>query len=471
MLPMSTSFITLAITLLHTALALAVTAHALRTQRNPGSAVAWIGLAWLSPVLGSVVYALLGVNRVQRRARARGMRPAAMRQAHCEPAPCPSAHLDALEAAAFRLTGRQVETGNQIDMFENGDEAYPRMLAAINAATRSVALSSYIFRADAAGVPFIEALTAAHRRGAQVRVLIDGVGGGYLGSGAFRRLRRAGVPCARFMHSLLPWRMPFLNLRTHRKLLIVDGATAFMGGLNIGGENLIAAHPRHPVLDTHFSVRGPVVGQLGDAFAEQWYFATGESLSGDVWFPALEPVGEACARVVTSGPDQDLEKIELLILAAIGCARTSIRVMTPYFLPDDRLITALALAAMRGVGVDIVLPARTNHPSVDWAMRAHVGPLLAAGCRVWAHAAPFNHAKLMSVDGLWCLIGSANWDTRSFRLNFEVDLEAYHAPTVTRVSEKIAAHQTVLLTAKQLAARSWATLTRDQAARLLMPYL
>jgi cardiolipin synthase A/B len=468
---MSPSLITLAITLLHTALALAVTAHALRTKRNPGSAVAWIGLAWLSPVVGSLIYALLGVNRVQRRAKAADVRPVVMQPPPCAPPRCRVDHLDALEAAAFGLSGRQLRAGNQIVMLENGDAAYPQMIAAIEAATRSVALSSYIFRADAAGAPFIEALVRARGRGVQVRVLIDGVGGGYLSSGAFRRLRRQGVPCARFMHSALPWRMPFLNLRTHRKLLVADGSTAFMGGLNIGAENLLAGKPAHPVLDTHFRVTGPVVEQLCDAFAEQWYFATAEVLAGPDWFPELAPVGDCCARVVTSGPDQDLEKIELLVLEAIVCARTSVKVMTPYFLPDDRIITALALAAMRGVGVDIVLPARTNHPTIDWAMRAHIDPLLAAGCRVWAHAAPFNHAKLMAIDGLWCLVGSANWDTRSFRLNFEVDLEAYHAQTVAQVSAKIAAHQTVLLTAAELAGRSWATRTRDQLSRLLMPYL
>ena len=468
---MSPSFITLAITGLHTVLALAVTGHALRTKRDPGSAVAWIGLAWLSPVVGSVIYALLGVNRVQRRAKAAGVRPVVMQRTHCEPPPCRVDHLDALEAAAFRLSGRQIQAGNEIAVLENGDAAYPRMIAAIEAATRSVALSSYIFRADRAGLPFIDALVRAHGRGVQVRVLIDGVGGGYLSSGAFRRLRHADVPCARFMHSALPWRMPFLNLRTHRKLLIADGGIAFMGGLNIGAENLLADKPSHPVLDTHFRVAGPVVEQLCDAFAEQWFFATSEVLDGPDWFPQLQPLAQACARVITSGPDQDLEKIELLALEAIGCARTSIKVMTPYFLPDERLVTALALAAMRGVGVDIVLPARTNHPTIDWAMRAHIDPLLAAGCRVWAHAPPFNHSKLMAIDGLWCLIGSANWDTRSFRLNFEVDLEAYHAPTVAQVSAKIAAHQTVLLTAAELAARSWAACTRDRLSRLLMPYL
>ncbi len=468
---MSPSLITLAVTVLHAALALTVTAHALRTKRDPGSAVAWIGLAWLSPVLGSVIYALLGVNRVQRRAKAAGVRPLLMQRAHCAPPPCRVDHLDALEAAAFRLSGRQIQGGNQIAMLDNGDAAYPQMIAAIEAATRTVALCSYIFRADQAGMPFIDALVRARGRGVEVRVLVDGVGGGYISSGAFRQLRRAGVPCARFMHSALPWRMPFLNLRTHRKLLVTDGTTAFMGGLNIGAENLLALKPAHPVLDTHFRVTGPVVEQLGAAFAAQWYFATAEVLDGPAWFPRIEPVGAVCARVITSGPDQDLEKIELLILEAVGCARSSIKVMTPYFLPDERIITALALAAMRGVGVDIVLPARTNHPTIDWAMRAHIDPLLAAGCRVWAHAPPFNHSKLMAIDGLWCLIGSANWDTRSLRLNFEVDLEAYHAQTVAQVSAKITSHQTVLLTAADLAARSWAACTRDRLSRLLMPYL
>jgi cardiolipin synthase len=273
------------------------------------------------------------------------------------------------------------------------------------------------------------------------------------------------------MHSALPWRMPFLNLRSHRKILCVDGRIAFTGGLNIGAENVIAGNPHHPVLDTHFRLDGPVVAQLCEAFAGQWYFTTGETLAGPAWFPGLAAAGDSLARVITSGPDQDLEKIELLVLEAIACARSSIQIMTPYFLPDDRIITALALAAMRNVSVDIVLPANSNHPTVDWAMRAHIGPLLVAGCRVWTHAPPFDHSKLLAVDQVWCFVGSTNWDMRSFRLNFEVNVEVYQSDLVQQVSAKITANQTTRLTVADLEPRSAAVRLRNNAAHLMLPYL
>jgi cardiolipin synthase A/B len=465
------SWVTSALALVHFALAASVTLHVLLNKRDPASSIAWIGLAWLSPVIGSVLYALLGINRVRRRARTlhdTGGNPLR----HEPPAGGErDDHLAPLEYAGRRITQRCVEAGNSIEVLSNGDAAYPQMLAAIDAATRSIALSSYIFRTDSAGEPFIAALIRAHERGVQVRVLIDGYGGGYLRSTTWRRLRHAGVPAARFLHSVMPWRMPFLNLRTHRKLLLIDGTTAFTGGLNIGAENVLRLKPRYPVLDTHFRVTGPVVAQLGEAFSELWSFVTDESLDGPIWRPPLTAAGDGLARVVTSGPDQDLEKIELLVLTAISCARTSIQVMTPYFLPDDQIVTALALAAIRGVTVDVVLPEASNHVTVDWGTRAHIQPLLIAGCRVWTHALPFDHSKLLTVDGVWCFVGSANWDMRSFRLNFEINLEIYHSRIVEQVSAIIGHNQQRRLTQQELERRSLPVRLRDSAARLMMPYL
>lgn len=464
-------FVAIALWIVHLALAVGVTLHVLSHNRNPGSAVSWIGLAWLSPVVGSVLYLLLGINRVKRRARSVAVATPDDAVIVASPGPPACQHLAGLELAARRISRRNVEPGNAIVMLANGDAAYPQMIAAIEGAAASVGLSSYIFRADHVGKEFIAALIAAKRRGVEVRVLIDGYGGGYLRSATYRELRRAGVPAARFMHSVLPWRMPFLNLRTHRKILCVDGRVAFTGGLNIGDENVVARNPRHTVLDTHFRVEGPVVAQLCEAFAGQWYFTSGETLAGAAWFPKLAPVGDSLMRVVTSGPDQDLEKIEILILEAIGCARSSIQIMTPYFLPDDRIITALALAAMRGVVVDIVLPEHSNHPTVDWAMRAHIGPLLAAGCRIWTHLPPFDHSKLLAVDGIWCFVGSTNWDMRSFRLNFEINLEVYHSELVELVSAKITANQTRRIMPADLDRRSLPVRLRDNAAHLMLPYL
>jgi cardiolipin synthase A/B len=461
------------LSVLHLLLAVSVTAHVLLYKREINTSAAWIGLAWLAPILGSGLYLLLGINRVRRRAMSlRGRRPtdlvddAAITTGRDD-------HLAHLERAGYRITGRPAEPGNAISILRNGDAAYPVMIAAIEESQQSVVLSSYIFRDDAAGRKFIDALIRAAKRGVDVRVLIDGVGGDYFLSPTYHKLRHARVPVARFLHSTLPWRMPFLNLRSHKKILGIDGRLAFAGGLNIGGENVTRDHPAHPVIDTHFRFEGPVVAQLIEVFADDWAFTTGEHLAGARWFPELGPAdgGSSVARVVTSGPDQDLEKIEFVILEAISCARTSVRIMTPYFLPDDRIITALALAAFRGIAVDVVLPEHSNHPTLDWGARAQIGPLLTAGCRIWTHPAPFNHSKLMTVDGIWSLIGSSNWDVRSFRLNFELDLEVYDPGLAGQVDELITAQQGSRISMAQLDVRSLPERIRDGAARLMLPYL
>lgn len=460
------------LSVVHVALAICVTAHVLFHKRDIGASIGWIGLAWLSPIIGSILYVMFGINRVKRRAsQMRDESPP--RRSALSPIEPPGRddHLAALEQAGDRITQLAAECGNTVAILHNGDDAYPKMIAAIEAAKTSVALSSYIFRADVRGSAFIDALIRASRRGVQVRVLIDGIGGGYFLSPAYEKLRRHGVAAFRFMHSPLPWRMPFINLRTHRKLLIVDGRTAFAGGLNIGGENVLLDKPRHPVRDTHFCFKGPVVAQLVEAFAESWWDSAGESLAGEAWFPSLDDAGAAVARAILSGPDKDIEKIEFVILEALACARQSIRIATPYFLPEDRLVTALALAAMRGVDVDVVVPSRGNHPAVDWAMRAQIVPLVTAGCRIWRSPPPFNHSKMMTVDGVWCLIGSANWDARSFRLNFELNIEVYHAEVVQELDALMTTRQGALITAAELDRRPLPVKLLDNGARLLLPYL
>jgi cardiolipin synthase len=462
----------------HLLLAVAVTLHVLLRKRDIGGSIGWIGIAWLAPVLGSVLYLVFGINRVTRRAhRLRARRPWYGSDGGPQTQTERADHLAPLDRTARRLTRRPAEGGNRVTMLRNGDEAYPALVAAIGQARTSIALSSYIFRADPAGMTIIDALAAAQARGVAVRVLIDGIGSGYFFAGAYRRLRRAGVPAARFLHSHLPWRMPFINLRTHKKILCIDGRLGFTGGLNIGQENLVAGAgptPHEPddlVHDMHFRVEGPVVAQLTDAFAEDWVFTTGEALTGNAWFPAPEPVGALIARVVTSGPDQDLEKIEYLMLQAIGCAQQSIRVMTPYFLPDDRMLTALGLAAMRGVRVDVIVPQKSDHRVVDWAFRAQIGPLAATGAKIWRSPPPFEHSKLMTVDGLWSLIGSSNWDMRSFRLNFELNMEIYDPDLAARLDQFMIRAQRRRLSARRLIKRGLPWRLRDAAARLMLPYL
>ena len=454
----------------HVVIAIGVTVHILLYKRNIGTSISWMGIAWLSPFIGGALYFALGVNRVKRRAmRLRRERSHLFLVDEVAPDAPEAGPLTPLEYAIGRLTGLSAEADNAIQLLHNGDEAYPAMLAAIDAAKKSVGLCSYIFRDDAAGEAFIAALIRAHKRGVQVRVLIDGIGSGYFWSGTNNRLRQAGVPVDRFLHSYVPWKTPFLNLRNHRKLIVIDGRIAFTGGINIGRENMLSAKPPHPVRDTHFRLEGPVVEQLVESFADDWLFQTREKLLNEDWFPALEPVGGAVARAITSGPDEDLEQIEFVVLHAITCARRSIRVVTPYFLPPEVLTTALSLAAMRGVKVEIVLPEHSNHRVLDWARRVPLRGLLESGCRVMLRPPPFDHSKLMTIDDAWSLIGSANWDTRSFRLNFELTVEiqdegfARNLAEITRGGRELPLAE---LDHDRLLKR-----LRNNAARLLQPYL
>ena len=196
--------------------------------------------------------------------------------------------------------------------------------------------------------------------------------------------------------------------------------------MNIREGCLLSLNPSHPVQDLHFRVEGPVVAHLQEALTEDWAFCTGEELHGERWFPPLGPAGSVIARGIVDGPDEDFEKLRLSLLGAVACARCSLLIVTPYFLPDSALITALNVAALRGVEVDIILPQKGNLPVVQWASTAQLWQNVQRGCRVFLSPPPFDHSKLMVVDGAWTLIGSANWDARH--------LSAAPRPSCSRIS-------------------------------------
>ncbi|WP_231118903.1 phospholipase D-like domain-containing protein [Oecophyllibacter saccharovorans] len=453
-------------------LAVCVTGHVLLTKRDTSAATGWIGICWLLPVFGSLLYLMFGINRVQRRGQKMLAADTLPLNPELEALRCePPGPMQPLGHMLDRLTDRQLLRGNSIRCLHNGDQAYPAMLAAIAQAQHSVLLSSYIFRDDRVGQAFIGALAEAHRRGVEVRVLVDGIGSGYFYCPTQRALKRAGVPCARFMHSFWPWRMAFINLRNHRKILVVDGHTGFMGGLNIAAQNVLSQPSAHPVADTHFQLEGPVVEQLADAFTRDWAFTTGEELQGKKFFPPTEIRGEIPARIVTSAPDADMEKIEYTMLQAIILARRNVCFMTPYFIPDGRFATELGLAALRGVRVDIVVPHHSNHPIIDWARNGCLEPLVEVGCHIWLAPPPFNHSKLMVVDGSWSFVGSANLDRRSLRLNFEINMALYDVPLAEGLEAFMASHRGHELTLQELREWSLAERLRNAAVRLLLPYL
>jgi cardiolipin synthase len=462
----------------HLLASLPASAHALLHKRDTRAATLWMAFIWLMPAVGSLLYLVLGINRIRRRALKLGVHRGISRpipQDFDEREYVGTEHLKLIARVVSRIVAEPLTAGNRAQPLVNGDEAFPAMLAAIESAQQSISLVSYIFDNDASGREFADALGRAARRGVAVRVLIDAAGMRYSWPPITYRLNRVGVRCAKFLPAslLTPWRVATINLRNHRKILVVDGHTAFAGGMNIRHGNVLSAHPRSPVQDLHFRIEGPVVSQLQDAFANDWAFTTGEILDGQTWFPQLQGDGTVIARVIVDGPDADFEKARWTLLAALAEAQTSVRILTPYFLPDPTLVTALNLAALRGVRVDVVLPSKNNLPFIHWASRSMWWELLERGCHIWLTPPPFDHSKLMVVDDHWVLLGSANWDARSLRLNFELNVECYGRELATDlavvIGKKLVDAREVTLA--EVDARTITGKVRDAAARLFSPFI
>ncbi len=271
----------------------------------------------------------------------------------------------------------------------------------------------------------------------------------------------------------MPRLAQYANLRNHRKILVVDGSVGFTGGTNIREGHCLELKPASPVQCVHFRLDGPVVEHLREAFAIDWAFATDEALQGDAWFPPLRENGSVWARGIQDGPDEDFEKVSDTLLGALASATQSVRIVTPYFLPNGGLIQALNVTAMRGVMVDILLPAKSNLPVVQWASTAVFWQLLEKGCRIRLTEPPFDHSKLMVVDGIWSLIGSTNWDARSLRLNFEFNVECYDRSLAQQLNRIIDYKQCRSREVRfaEVEARSFPIQLRDGLSRLLTPYL
>jgi cardiolipin synthase len=455
--------------------------HTLLYKRDSRSALVWTALNLTVPIIGPFLYWCLGINRISRRARSwheSGRRvsgtsiyPLDDSHLDCALLPVSASHLQNLRAMGDRIITTPLRAGNLIDMLENGDNAYPAMLAAIGRARESINLTSYIFDAEGVGADFVRMLIEAAGRGVAVRVILDALGEKYGKASPVKAFRGTSVRLERY----LPLRHgAYINLRNHRKLLIIDGREAFTGGMNICDKHVLAtASPHQALLDLHFSVCGPVVADLQRSFLEDWFFVTGERLDAPLFFPPLNSPGNAVMRCISDGPDKEFRKLEQLIIGALSCASHSICIMTPYFIPDRAMISALITAALRGVAVSIVLPGCNNLPFVKWAGQSLLWELAVNDIRVFYQPPPFVHTKLMVIDDVWALIGSANLDARSLRLNFELNLSIFDADFAARLKAHFD-RSTALsreVTQQFLQTRPLPIKLRDSICHLFAPYL
>lgn len=464
-------------------ISLVTSGYVILYKRDSRAAVIWVAFIWLAPVIGSIAYLAFGVNRIRVRARALTGKPAWFNPVpptrECDPAhrgdmlPEEMGKLKRLAEFIGRVVEIPLVCGNKIEILVNGDEAYPPMLQAIKQAQRSITLSTYIFDNDPIGREFAEALGDAVTRGVHVRVLIDDAGARYSWPSIVQMLRHKNIPVARFLPTFAPWRLMTMNLRNHRKILVVDGKVGFTGGMNIRQGHILKAPAKRHVQDMHFKLEGPIVGQLQWAFATDWRFCAKETLQGEKWFPPLDEVGDVIGRTLVAGPDRHFEKLRWAVQGALACAEREVYILTPYFIPDLTLISSLNVAAMRGVKVHIVLPEKSNLPYVHWASAALWWQVLERGCKIFLTPPPFDHSKLLLVDDAWAMVGSANWDARSLRLNFELNVECYSREFASRVRAQImekmkSAHEVTL---EEVDRRPLRIRLRDGLARLAAPYL
>lgn len=454
-------------------LAVVTCIHAMLNKPDPRGAALWIVICLLFPLGGVVLYLIFGINRVNRRAqrRAAGELPLT-RPAIPPPDAAISSALDydSLIRTTRRVTALPLVADCQLHPLFNGDQAFPEMLAAIGRASNWIYLSSYIFDYRGVGGEFIDQLAAAQQRGVEVRVIIDGIGEWYDGGKTRRRLRKRGVNTQTFLPPrLLPPQLA-INLRNHRKLLLVDGTIGFVGGMNIRPQHTQRPNKPLQIQDLAVKLHGPILEQLTQVAVDDWRYVTGEH-----WTPAVPGqtiTGNTFCRAIPDGPGQTLEKLLAVMLAAVARAHHSVRIMTPYFLPPRELDAMLRAAALSGVDVTVILPAKSDHSMVHWASLHRLPALIDAGINIYFQPLPFAHTKLLVIDDNYVQFGSANIDARSLRLNFELVIESFDAEFTRQMTDHIeqVLHRSWPIDSAFLR-RSWWRRVRNAACWLFSPNL
>jgi cardiolipin synthase A/B len=442
---------------LHLTSFILVCLYCLRHRKHPSSTILWMFLTWSFPVFGVAFFLVFGADRVTVRANRKRQQNENLRDARNNTAAdaLPLAYWRAMKdlqpnmhSAGINRINRAIDTftpdfpllsGNDIEPLIGGTEAYPAMLHAIRKAKDHIHFQCFIIRNDPISRTFFDAMADQAKQGIHVRVLFDRFGSTEaILTGFFLRYRN--IPNFE-MHgwtqvNLFKRRLQ-INLRNHRKTLIIDGKTAFFGGINLDQANL-PGKKTEAHRDYHFCANGPIVQQFQYAFLQDWFFMTNEppqTLLKDQFFPTNAAAGTTPARIVPSGPAAEDYAIEDMFFLLTGEACEQILIVTPYFVPSPALVSALRAAALRGVDVHLILPEHNNHFYAGWAARAFYHELLQAGVRIFLRRPPFIHAKAVLVDARIMTVGTANWDLRSLRLNYETNLLVYDENLAGRLKQ------------------------------------
>lgn len=465
---------TLLLTVLVLACGVLAALHALLTKRDARAAFGWVAFCLVLPLFGPMIYLIFGINRIKETAHR-------LFSDHLENDQQGSIHdppgnmLRPLSSVGENVTRRGLHSCDSITLLENGDALYPSMLEAIASAHSRVYLSSYIIDNDPIGQEFIQALCAAQSRGVDVRVIIDGLGEYMSFPRIGARMRRCGLNFSRFNPITLVPPALHINMRNHRKILVIDGRVAYTGGQNIGCRHLVTApQVNHPVIDLHFRFTGKIVDELEHAFLSDWQYCRRKVTPGE-FRPQNRnrPDADIWTRLVLDGPNRYLDRLNDLIVGVISSAQHRVWIMTPYFLPGNDIVAALVGARLRGVDVKVVLPDRNNIFLVHWAMQNTLPYYIEKNIEIYYQPPPFVHTKALLIDDNYSMIGSANLDSRSLRLNFELGIEVFDRATNRHLTDyfqpRLAAARPV--TQADLRKLSAPVRVRNALAWLFSPYL
>jgi cardiolipin synthase len=455
-------------------------------KRDPGKSWAWIAAVTILPVVGFILYMIFGRNRRKEKI----YRPAKPPEIELQLETLSSHQLYRLndptlehrpeirknkDIITLLLNNNRslLSVRNRVKVLNDGAETFPALLEALRGAKTFIHVEYYIFEKDRIGREIAGVLIEKARAGVEVRFIYDDVGSWGLSRKFLNRMKRAGVQVHCFQRVVFPWLTSKINYRNHRKIVVVDGRVGFTGGVNIARRYLTGT--RLGVWrDTHLRIEGEAVLSLNLVFARDWYFASGEMLGDeDRYFPAAPVDIETPVQIASSGPDSDWASIMQAFFAAITRAKDHIYLSTPYFLPNQAILTAVEVAAMSGVDVRLLLPERSDSKVVHWATKSYIGELLDAGVKVYFYRKGFNHSKLMLIDGLFCSVGTANMDNRSFDVNFEVTALLYDRKVTEELEKKFLEdlRDSERITPKDWAERPGWDSFREGLARLFAPLM
>jgi len=458
----------------------AACATLLMERRSPTATLAWIFAFIAIPVVSGLYYMVFGPRRMKRRSKRYDAARRALRRAH-ENADGPARpklnrDADALAAVARRLEQGPATYASAVMLLHDGDECARALESAINAATHHVHMEYYIWEPDNTGTHFRDLLVAAAKRGIEVRVIYDDVGSPNVKASFWAPLIEAGGWARAFNRVRLAFAsINFANFRTHRKIAVIDGATGFLGGINIHDAELPSRAGKAAWRDMQARIQGEPVHRLQRLFLESWNYCRGEfKLSPktmDNYFPATRCGAGIPAQIVASGPDDNNAPIHAFFLAAIGAARSRVLIETPYLVPDEPLETALRIAELRGVDVQIVVPKRGDSWVVTAASHTYCESLRNAGIKVFEYGPPMLHAKTLVIDETVGVVGTANLDNRSFRLNFELAAAFYDKSVIDQLVARFEEDRACSRVFQARRRSSKLTVLLESLARLTSPVL